>query len=128
MDWGYGHESSLSLNLVYNPGGPFLPPSQPALEEDYRREFEQTLWNQVYPLLTITNMPLGRFRKELNRQNQEENYLELLRKSFNPLTLQGLMCRHQITVGWGWNAFTIVTSMQPSASPSPRGTRSYQVF
>jgi len=97
---GYGHESSLSLNLVYNPGGPFLPPSQPALEEDYRRELNKRFGIRFTRLLTITNMPLGRFRKELNRQNQEENYLELLRKSFNPLTLQGLMCRHQITVGW----------------------------
>ena len=97
---GYGHESSLSLNLVYNPGGPFLPPSQHALEEDYRRELNKRFGIRFTRLLTITNMPLGRFRKELNRQNQEENYLELLRKSFNPLTLQGLMCRHQITVGW----------------------------
>jgi len=97
---GYGYESSLSLNLVYNPGGPFLPPPQPALEEDYRRELDNRFGIRFTRLLTITNMPLGRFRKELNRQNQGENYLELLRKSFNPLTLQGLMCRHQVTVGW----------------------------
>jgi len=97
---GYGYESSLPLNLVYNPGGPFLPPPQPALEEDYRRELGKRFGIRFTRLLTITNMPLGRFRKELNRQNEEENYLELLRKSFNPLTLQGLMCRHQITVGW----------------------------
>jgi len=97
---GYGYESSLPLNLVYNPGGPFLPPPQPALEEDYRRELDNRFGIRFTRLLTITNMPLGRFRKELNRQNQEGNYLELLRKSFNPLTLQGLMCRHQITVGW----------------------------
>jgi radical SAM/Cys-rich protein len=97
---GYGCESSLSLNLVYNPGGPFLPPPQPALEEDYRRELGKRFGIKFTRLLTITNMSLGRFRKELNRQNQERNYLELLRKSFNPLTLQGLMCRHQITVGW----------------------------
>ncbi len=97
---GYGSEPSLPLNLVYNPGGPFLPPPQPALEEDYRRELGDRFGIRFTRLLTITNMPLGRFRKELNRQNQEEDYLELLRKSFNPLTLQGLMCRHQITVGW----------------------------
>jgi radical SAM/Cys-rich protein len=97
---GYGYESSLSLSLVYNPGGPFLPPPQPALEEDYRRELDNRFGIRFTRLLTITNMPLGRFRKELNRQNQGENYLELLRKSFNPLTLQGLMCRHQVTVGW----------------------------
>jgi radical SAM/Cys-rich protein len=97
---GYGYESFLPLNLVYNPGGPFLPPPQPALEEDYRRELHKRFGIVFTRLLTITNMPLGRFRKALDRRNQEENYLELLRKSFNPLTLQGLMCRHQITVGW----------------------------
>jgi len=97
---GYGYESSLPLNLVYNPGGPFLPPPQPALEEDYRRELDKRFGITFTRLLTITNMPLGRFRKELNRQNQEQSYFELLRKSFNPLTLRGLMCRHQITVGW----------------------------
>ena len=97
---GYGYESSLPLNLVYNPGGPFLPPPQSALEEDYRRELDKRFGIKFTRLLTITNMPLGRFRKELNRQNQEQSYLELLRKSFNPLTVEGLMCRYQITVGW----------------------------
>ena len=97
---GYGYESSLPLNLVYNPGGPFLPPPQPVLEEDYRRELDKRFGIRFTRLLTITNMPLGRFGKELTRQNQEQSYLELLRGSFNPLTLQGLMCRHQITVGW----------------------------
>ena len=97
---GYGYESSLCLNLVYNPGGPFLPPPQSTLEEDYRRELDKRFGIRFTRLFTISNMPLGRFRKELNCQNQEESYLELLRKSFNPLTVQGLMCRHQITVGW----------------------------
>ncbi len=97
---GYGYESSLCLNLVYNPGGPFLPPPQSVLEEDYRRELGERFGIRFTRLLTLTNMPLGRFRKELKRQNQEQSYFELLRKSFNPLTLQGVMCRHQITVGW----------------------------
>ena len=34
---GYGMPGSrLRLNLVYNPLGPFLPPSQEKLEEEYR--------------------------------------------------------------------------------------------
>ena len=97
---GYGTGSGLPLNLVYNPGGPFLPSSQSALEEDYRRELHQRFGITFTHLLTITNMPLGRFRMELIRQNQERNYLDLLRKSFNPQTVNGLMCRHQISVGW----------------------------
>jgi radical SAM/Cys-rich protein len=97
---GYGIESTLPLNLVYNPGGTFLPPPQAALEADYRRELESRFDIAFTRLLTITNMPLGRFLYELRRQNQEEDYLQLLRNSFNPQTVPGLMCRHQISVGW----------------------------
>lgn len=97
---GYGFESGLSLKLVYNPGGAFLPPSQSALEEDYRRELGQRFGITFTSLLTITNMPLGRFRRKLVQQNQEKWYLDLLRKSFNPKTVEAVMCRHQISVGW----------------------------
>ena len=97
---GYGSDPELSLNLVYNPGGPFLSPPQSALEEDYRRELGQRFGIVFSHLLTITNMPLGRFRNELDRRDQRESYLQLLRKSFNPQTVEGLMCRHQLSVGW----------------------------
>jgi radical SAM/Cys-rich protein len=97
---GYGSNPALPLNLVYNPGGPFLPPLQNGLEEDYRRELSSRFGIIFTHLLTITNMPLGRFRCELVRQSREGDYLQLLRESFNPQTVAGLMCRHQISVGW----------------------------
>jgi radical SAM/Cys-rich protein len=97
---GYGSEDGLALSLVYNPGGSFLPPPQPALEEDYRRELDRRFGIQFTRLLTITNMPLGRFQMELTRRNEERDYLNLLRRSFNPKTVEGVMCRHQISVGW----------------------------
>ena len=97
---GYGSNPELPLNLVYNPGGPFLPPAQSALEEDYRRELGQRFGIVFSHLLTITNMPLGRFRNELDRQGQRETYLRLLRDSFNLQTVSGLMCRNQLSVGW----------------------------
>jgi radical SAM/Cys-rich protein len=97
---GYGFDTALPLNLVYNPGGPFLPPSQSALEKDYRRELGRHFNITFNRLLTIANMPLGRFRADLSRRDQEQTYLQLLRKSFNPDTLSGLMCRHQISIGW----------------------------
>ncbi len=97
---GYGRDDSLTLNLVYNPGGPFLPPEQSSLEADYKRELGTRFGITFNRLLTITNMPLGRFRASLRRANQEQEYLNLLRKSFNPQTLDGLMCRHQISIGW----------------------------
>jgi len=102
---GYGYESFLPLNLVYNPGGPFLPPPQSALEEDYRRELASRFGIVFTHLLTITNMPLGRFRTELARENKEQDYLRLLRKSFNPQTVGGLMCRRQLSVGWDGTLF-----------------------
>lgn len=97
---GYGVEADLPLNLVYNPGGPFLPPPQSALEADYRRELREHFGLSFTRLITITNMPLGRFQTELRQRSQEENYRQLLRRSYNPQTVGGLMCRHQISVGW----------------------------
>jgi radical SAM/Cys-rich protein len=97
---GYGSHPELPLNLVYNPGGPFLPPPQSALEEDYRRELGQRFNITFTRLLTITNMPLGRFRTELIRKKEQKDYVQLLRKSFNPHTVEGLMCCRQLSVGW----------------------------
>jgi radical SAM/Cys-rich protein len=97
---GYGFHPDLPLNLVYNPGGPFLPPPQSALEEDYRQELGNRFGITFTRLLTITNMPLGRFQIELDRKNQKQYYLQLLRRSFNPKTMDGLMCRYQISIGW----------------------------
>jgi len=97
---GYGKNPELPLSLVYNPGGPFLPPPQSVLEADYRREMDLRFGIGFTHLLTITNMPLGRFQIELGRKNQEQKYLQLLRKSFNPQTVDGLMCRYQISIGW----------------------------
>ncbi len=97
---GYGLEGGLQLNLVYNSIGAFLPPEQEALEQDYRRELHSRFGLSFSHMLTITNMPLGRFGRLLKAENREEEYLRLLRESFNPATLPGLMCRHQISVGW----------------------------
>jgi radical SAM/Cys-rich protein len=97
---GYGVEPDLQLNLVYNPGGPFLPGDQAGLETDYKRE----LWNRFGVsfdrLLTITNMPIGFFRDILTRTGQEQTYLETLKNAFNPQTVSGLMCRNQLSIGW----------------------------
>ncbi len=97
---GYGSDPELPLNLVYNPSGPFLPPPQFALENDYRRELAQRFGILFTHLLTITNMPMGRFRNELEKRGERDDYLRLLRDSFNPQTVSGLMCRHQVSIGW----------------------------
>ncbi|MBF0453202.1 MAG: arsenosugar biosynthesis radical SAM protein ArsS [Magnetococcales bacterium] len=97
---GYGVEESLPLNLVYNPGGPSLPPPQSKLEEDYKRALKQRYDIAFSSLHTITNIPIGRFRADLRRDGREDDYWMLLHQSFNPATLGGLMCRNQISIGW----------------------------
>jgi len=97
---GYGRRDGLPLNLVYNPGGPFLPPAQTTLEADYRREMRARHDVQFNRLLTITNMPIGRFLQNLQTQGKAARYQELLQESFNPDTLAGLMCRRQLCISW----------------------------
>ena len=97
---GYGRTRELPLDLVYNPGGPFLPPGQDRLEADYRRELSERFGIVFSQLLTITNMPIGRFMEELDRQAKGAGYRVLLEEAFNPHTVAGLMCRHQICVAW----------------------------
>jgi radical SAM/Cys-rich protein len=97
---GYGTEPDLPLDLVYNPAGPSLPPPQHALEADYRRELLDRFGIRFSRLLALTNVPIGRFLHDLERQGRAAAYRETLAANFNPATLPGLMCRHQLHVGW----------------------------
>lgn len=97
---GYGVEDHLPLTLVYNPGGPFLPGAQADLETMYRKELQKQHGIEFTHLHTITNMPLGRFKDELCSNGTCEAYMSMLRNAFNPDTVCGLMCRHQICVDW----------------------------
>jgi radical SAM/Cys-rich protein len=97
---GYGIDPTLPLDLVHNPEGPVLPPEQSCLEADYRRELDRRFGIRFSRLLTITNMPIGRFWKRLRRENKHREYLLLLTKGFNCRTVPDLMCRHQICVAW----------------------------
>lgn len=97
---GYGIDPELPLSLVYNPGGPFLPPRQEVLEADYRQNLDERFGIHFTNLITITNMPIGSFQTLLRMQKQEWQYLEMLQKAFNPRTIDNLMCRHQFSVGW----------------------------
>lgn len=97
---GYGMPGGLPLRLVYNPAGPFLPPHQDRLEQDYRRELGARYGISFTSLYALANMPIGRFRERLARSGELDRYRELLSDSFNPATLEGIMCRDQISVGW----------------------------
>jgi len=95
---GYGN--SLELNLVYNPGGDFLPGSQEELETDYQEELFENYGIRFNNLFTITNAPLGRFKNYLSENNQFEQYIQLLADNFNPDTAGNIMCRTLISVDW----------------------------
>jgi radical SAM/Cys-rich protein len=95
---GYGRKDGLVLDLVYNPGGPSLPPAQAELELDYKRELAERFDIHFSNLFTITNMAIGRFLHDLQRDHQADQYEQLLRDAFNPQTVDPLMCRHQIHV------------------------------
>ncbi|WP_151703031.1 arsenosugar biosynthesis radical SAM (seleno)protein ArsS [Nitrincola alkalilacustris] len=98
---GYGEEGSgLLLNLVFNPQGPSLPPSQVELEADYKRELATRFGVHFNQLYTLANMPIQRFGSTLVSKGQFEPYMQLLRNSFNPATLDTLMCRSLISVDW----------------------------
>jgi radical SAM/Cys-rich protein len=98
---GYGQPGTgLTLNLVYNPLGPSLPPPQEQLEADYRQHLDQEYGVVFNHLYTLTNMPISRFLFDLNRQGNYERYMDLLVEKFNPAAVEGLMCRSLISVGW----------------------------
>ncbi len=97
---GYGVKDGLTLDLVYNPGGAFLPPAQASLEQDYRTMLADNFDIRFSNLLAITNIPINRFAHSLQRDGQLDEYQQLLVDNFNPDNIAGLMCRFLINLDW----------------------------
>lgn len=98
---GYGVEGSeLQFNLVYNPVGAFLPASQQSLERDFKLELATKFGLTFNNLYTITNMPIHRFKDDLQRRGGYEMYMEKLVNAFNPTAAKGVMCRSLLSVGY----------------------------
>ncbi|MDF0673978.1 MAG: arsenosugar biosynthesis radical SAM protein ArsS [Nitrospira sp.] len=99
--FGYGRpDSGLSLNLVYNPVGAFLPPRQEAIEAQFKRELRTHYDIEFNRLYTITNMPISRFLEFLIESGNYEQYMTRLANAFNPAAATGVMCRYTLSVGW----------------------------
>ena len=96
---GYGRPGTV-LDLVYNPQGPTLPPPQAHLEEAYKKALAEDFGLQFNRLLTITNMPIARFDQVLRRTGKRADYFHLLAGHFNASTLDALMCRNLLSVGY----------------------------
>ncbi len=102
---GYGRDQGLVLDLVYNPGGAFLPPDQQKLEAHYKLRLLDEFDIVFNSLLTITNLPISRFAHYLDRTGQRRDYLKLLVENFRASTVSALMCRHLISVDWQGRVF-----------------------
>jgi radical SAM/Cys-rich protein len=100
---GYG--TRLPLNLVFNPLGAKLPGDQAELEADYKEALFREFGIVFNKLFTIINQPIARFAEDLRRHGKWDEYLELLANHFNPATVEGLMCRTTISIGWMGEVF-----------------------
>ncbi len=103
---GYGSDNKdLKLHLIYNPLGAFLPPSQSELEIAYKKNLYDKFKIVFNDLYTITNMPIKRFASDLKRNNSYDDYITLLKTSFNKKNLDSLMCRTMLSVNWKGELF-----------------------
>jgi radical SAM/Cys-rich protein len=98
---GYGQPASnLKLNLVYNPCGAYLPPSQDELERTFKERLaleHGIVFNSLY---CVTNQPINRFLEYLLRSGNYETYMERLIQAYNPHAAERVMCREMISVAW----------------------------
>jgi len=101
---GYGKpDTGLTLNLVYNPVAPHLPPPQEKLEQDYRRILKKQFSIEFNHLYCLSNMPITRYATHLKLRGDYDRYMVLLESNFNSMTLDRVMCRNLLSVGWeGW--------------------------
>ncbi len=98
---GYGKEGTgLTLNLVYNPTGAFMPSAQESLEKEFKQKLAQGYGISFNRLFAITNLPISRFLEYLIATENYDAYIEKLANAFNPAAAAGVMCRNTISIGW----------------------------
>jgi radical SAM/Cys-rich protein len=98
---GYGGgDPRLTLTLMANPVGAFLPGDQAATEREWKSTLESEHGVRFDRLIVLNNMPISRYLEWLEASGNLEGYMELLVNSFNPGTVAGLMCRNTISVSW----------------------------
>ncbi len=103
---GYGKpDSGLTLDLVYNPGGAFLPPAQSELQGDYKVRLMDDWQIEFNELHTITNMPISRFGSMLMSKGQFHDYMQLLIDNYQPKNLNTVMCRTTVSVDYLGNLY-----------------------
>ncbi|NMG76359.1 arsenosugar biosynthesis radical SAM (seleno)protein ArsS [Aromatoleum diolicum] len=124
---GYGQPGSgLTLNLVYNPQGPSLPPDQAKLQAAYKRELCEHFGIVFNELLALTNMPIQRFGSMLVSKGQFNSYMRLLKDNFAPGNLANVMCHTLVSVDWQGHLYDCDFNQQlgltlPADSATSRG-------
>ena len=99
-DQGYGTADNLILNLVYNPQGASLPPSQAELEPAYRKVLLENYGVRFNKLFTLANMPIKRFGSTLLSRGEFRSYMNTLKLSYRKENLESVMCKSLISVDW----------------------------
>lgn len=103
---GYGKlGSGLTLDLVYNPQGPSLPPNQQSLEAEYKRELRQHFGVEFNQLYALANMPIKRFGSTLVSKGQFQSYMRLLKDNYHASNLDHVMCQSLVSVDWQGNLY-----------------------
>ena len=102
---GYGMKKDLILNLVYNPQGPVLPPSQNKIEKEYKSYLRESFDIEFNNLFTITNMPINRFGRKLVSHGTFNSYMKLLKSSFSEKATENVMCKELISIDYNGNVF-----------------------
>ena len=98
-------DSGLTLNLVYNPNGAFLPPPQEKLEQDYRRLLGENFGIHFNRLYALANMPIQRYGSWLLSKGLFTDYMATLRNAHQDANLDGVMCRSTLSVGYDGRVF-----------------------
>ena len=128
---GYGQPGSgLTLDLVYNPSGAFLPGSQVSLELEFRKKLDQGYGISFNNLLAITNLPISRFLDYLIQSGNYEDYMDKLVNAFNPAAAANVMCRNTISIGWDGYLYDCDFNQMLDlkvASTAPRHIRDFNV-
>ena len=126
---GYGDPATgLELDLVYNPGGAFLPPPQEALERDYKFKLDASFGIRFNRLLAITNLPVSRFLDFLLETQGLEAYLEKLAQAYNAEAAAGVMCRTLVSVGWDGRLYDCDFNQMLELPVAPPGARHIRDF
>lgn len=97
---GYG-KNGLCLDLVFNPVDGGLPPDRTRLEQEYREILKKDYSITFNHLITLVNVPIGRFKDFLIREGKYDQYMKRLKENFHPKTIDRVMCRNLIAIDSG---------------------------